>query len=187
MHMVYADFSQKVLCVDENDVVTKSMDKWKVHKEGILHRAFTLILVFNNSIVLQHRKHLVFDNVLDATLSSHQLMIQNGQQNDIEAVMQTVLRETNLKESNFISQPNLVGTVRYQARQKDSKYIENEFLHVYKGDVSKQPEMNDEFAYNQYFAPISQIRRLKKIHGVEFAPWVEHMVRVGLFNEEFNY
>lgn len=47
---------ENVVLVDENDQMIGTMDKWHAHKEGQLHRAFS-VLVFNekNELLLQRR------------------------------------------------------------------------------------------------------------------------------------
>jgi len=44
--------------VDKDDNVIGKIERWKAHKEAVLHRGFTTILTHQNKIVLQHRKHL---------------------------------------------------------------------------------------------------------------------------------
>ena len=62
---------------DKNGNITGEIEKWEAHKKGILHRAYTVAIMHKGKLLLQHRKHPAFGGVLDATISSHQLVI-NG-------------------------------------------------------------------------------------------------------------
>src|SRR3989338_8675413 len=69
--MDYYKQQQFLAQVDENDKILGKIEKWDCHKKGILHRGYTCILIYQNSFVLQHRKHPVFDGVFDLSFSSH--------------------------------------------------------------------------------------------------------------------
>jgi hypothetical protein len=37
--------------------ITGEIERWEAHEKGILHRAFTVALLYKNKIIIQHQKH----------------------------------------------------------------------------------------------------------------------------------
>ena len=88
----YYSQKQMIATCDKKGNITGEIEKWEAHRKWILHRAFTVAIIYKGQILLQHRKHPAFGGVMDATISSHQLM-KNGQLQDTkEAVMNTLQR-----------------------------------------------------------------------------------------------
>src|SRR3989339_287697 len=87
--------------VDKDDNIIGMVERWKAHREAVLHRGFTAILTYHDKIVLQHRKHLAFDEYFDLTFSSHQIFVNEKLQTDMDAIYETFKREWNIDQTGL--------------------------------------------------------------------------------------
>ena len=90
--MDYYKAIQYLAVVDREDNIIGKMEKWEAHKKGVLHRAYTAILQYQDNIILQQRKHPVFDDVYDLSFSSHQIYNKDLLQTNEEALFEGLLR-----------------------------------------------------------------------------------------------
>jgi len=169
--MHYYDLKQDLALVDKKDNIVGRIDKWEAHKKGLLHRAFTIALIYKDQIVLQHRRHPVFDGYYDLTCSSHPVYIGDILQTFEQGFYTTLKREWNLDEGNTQKMEDK-GSVYYQARDPNSIYGEHEICHLLVGEISLFPSPNYEFAYG--FSLVSKKSLLDKKNPLRgsFAPWV---------------
>ena len=98
---VYCQKELFVAQVDKDDNIIGPVERWLAHKNGILHRGFTLVMIYQNNFVLQQRKHLAFDKTLDLTSSSHQVFKNGDLQSDDEAIYEMLSREWNLSKNDL--------------------------------------------------------------------------------------
>ena len=91
--------------VDKSDTVLEGVERWEAHEKGILHRCFTVCLFFKDKIVMQHRKHPVFDGVFDLTCSSHPVFKNGKIQRNEEAVFETLEREWSVAKGDLADSP----------------------------------------------------------------------------------
>ncbi len=163
--------------VDKNDKIIDSVERWHAHKKGILHRGFTLILEYKNQYLLQHRKHPAFDGFYDLTFSSHQIMVKNKLQPDLEAINVTLEREWDLKEKDLFSAPVKKGQIYYQAKDPNSEFTEHEIDYVYIAKLKKLPQLNSDFAYNFELVKKKDIlNTYYLILNTDLCPWVEKII-----------
>lgn len=173
-----AYYQQKLFVaeVDKNDSVVGEVERWKAHKEGILHRGFTAILSYQEKYLLQHRKHMAFDKYWDFTFSSHQLYKNGKLQTDLDAIYQSLTREWNLHKSNLVKTPVKIGKVYYKAKDPDSIFTEHEFDYIYYSELKKLPQPNADFAYG--YKLISSVDEIKKLSSpIILAPWVTKILK----------
>src|SRR3990167_10247135 len=100
--MNYYKEKQLIAKVDKIGNVLGKIEKWQAHKKGVLHKAFTVIIQYKNLYVLQHRKHPVFDGVLDLSCSSHQIFVKGKLQSTEEAAILALKREWNLQQKDLV-------------------------------------------------------------------------------------
>jgi isopentenyldiphosphate isomerase len=165
--------------VNEQDEIQGKVERWKAHQEGILHRGFTVGVLYEGQMLCQHRKHPVFDSFLDLTASSHPIYTGDDLQDMTEAVEKCLLREWNIKSEELSYKPKLAGKVVYDSRHED--FVEHEVCHLYITEVKKLPMPVLEFAYGFSLLPLEQFNDVKKyplLNGL--APWVEAMIMQGL-------
>lgn len=172
--MSYYSKKQFIARVNKNDQIIGKVEKWKAHKEAILHRGFTMILIYNNQLVLQHRKHPVFNRVWDMSFSSHQVFspllssrvspTKGGGsrgislQTDLEAIYEALKREWNVdKKSGLKRQPKFLGKIYYRAKDPESQYSEHEIDYIYLAEIKNSPTPNEEFAYGFKLASKDEI------------------------------
>lgn len=161
--------------VDKNDKILGSIERWEAHEKGILHRAFTVGLIIKGKLLLQHRRHPVFDGVFDLTCSSHPTMEANKVQNTTEAVLETLAREWGVSSSKIINLTHK-GSILYSAVDKQSIYREHEVCHLYIGEVKQLPKINYEFSYGYSLVSIDRLSDKKFPLVNTFAPWVPRLL-----------
>ncbi|VVA44058.1 conserved hypothetical protein [Candidatus Roizmanbacteria bacterium] len=158
--------------VDKDDNILGKIERWQAHKEGILHRGFTMILTYQNRIVLQHRKHLAFDGFFDLTFSSHQIYINDVLQTDEDAINDTLKREWNIDQSGIKNIPKYLGKFYYKAKDLNSVFTEHEIDYIYVAELKDLPNPNPNFAYG--FELVSK----EEINKYKVAPWVKEIIKL---------
>lgn len=174
--MDYLKALQYIAHVDSNDAVIGKIERWEAHKKGILHRAFTLTIKYKGHILLQHRKHPVFDGIYDSTISSHPVFIGEDLQDTMDAVYLTLQREWDIQKKDLAVQPHYKGKCYYQAKDTHSPYQEHEICYVYECDLSHIKLPNFDTAYGFSLQPIDQIKDPNNILYPLLAPWVKKMI-----------
>ena len=164
---------QMIATCDKEGNITGEIERWEAHKKGILHRAFSLVLIYKDGYVLQHRKHPVFDGVFDVTSSSHQIM-KNGKLEDTQrSAERTLYREWKIKKSEVIGKMKLKGAVYYKAKDKNSIYTEHEYCDIVELHVKKVPTPDLEFAYGVSIATKKELSNKKSRLYSDLAPWIQ--------------
>src|SRR3990167_7810389 len=152
--MDYYKEKQFIAQVDENDKILGKIEKWEVHKKGILHRGFTAILVYENQYLIQHRKHPVFDGVFDLSFSSHQIYLGNDRlQDNNQAIWEGLKREWNLEKKDLLFEPKLLKKIYYKAKDPNSDFTEHEIDYIYEVEIKKLPSPNYSFCYGFSLVP----------------------------------
>ncbi len=165
--------------VNESDEFIGPIERWEAHKKGILHRAFTIAMFINDDILLQHRRHPVFDGVYDLTCSSHPTVKNGNIQDMTDAVYETLAREWGVPHSK-ISPPEHKGSILYSAKDNGSVYKEHEVCHLYTVESSSLPKINYEFSYG--YSLVNKKKLINQKEGKElpishaFAPWVPKLL-----------
>lgn len=172
--MNYFQQKQFLAQIDKNDKIIEKIEKWKAHKKGILHRAFSLILVYKNKYVVQHRKHVAFDGTYDLTFSSHQIYINNVLQTDLEAIYGSLKREWGLREKDLKIKPEFLGKIYYKVKDPKSIYTEHEIDYIFQAQVRIPPRPHPDFAYASFLV------EEKDFHSIDFAPWVRKILQAKL-------
>ncbi len=162
---------------DKEGNILGPIERWEAHEKGILHRAFSVVMKYKDSYIVQLRKHPVFDGVMDATSSSHQVFDTrtNTLQDTIEASITTLLREWEMNEKDFLGKPKITGNVYYKAKDKHSIYMEHEVDDVVEVKVKRIPEPNFEFAYGSSLMNRKELLSNKRVNSI-LAPWVIAML-----------
>lgn len=176
--MGYYDKHQLVAAVDSNNVFLNPVDKWHAHKEGILHRGFTVCVYIAERVLLQHRKHPVFDDVYDLGASSHPLVHGQDVQESQEAVYETLYREWGLQKKDLLSPVNYKGHVEYKAKDKHSEYVEHEVCELYVVEAGAIPLPESDFAYGYSLVDKSYLLRKDARIRAFLAPWVVELLSI---------
>jgi len=156
--------------VDKEDNVVGKVERWKAHREGVLHRGFTAAIFYKDQIVCQHRKHLVFDGYLDLTCSSHPIFIKDELQSNLDSIYFTLEREWGIRKENLISHPKPEGKVYYNS--SDGRYAEHEVCYLYSAKIKSLPKPNFNYSYGFSLLEKSQLKLTKFPFRKSLAPWV---------------
>ena len=162
-------YKQKIYLaeVDKEDKILGKVERWLAHERGTLHRGFTVILSYQNQIVLQHRKHVAFDGIWDMTFSSHSFYQGDNLTSDLEAITLSLGREWNVGLNDLVGEPILKGKVYYQAKDPKSIFTEHEIDYIHTAELKKLPNPNLDYAYGFELIDFDQVKRFN------LAPWVQ--------------
>lgn len=161
---------------DKGGNLVGEIERWGAHKKGILHRAFSIALIYKDRYILQHRKHIAFDGVYDLTSSSHQLMQDGKLQNTVESIYLTLEREWGLKKKDFVSKPHYEGVIYYKAPDEKSEFTEHEMCDIYTVRIKKLPLPNFDFAYGFSLVTKEELTNKKGRIYPSLSPWVKKMI-----------
>jgi len=178
--MEYYDEAQFIAKVTSKDATSGRIERWDAHKMSILHRGITISIYIGDLILLQYRKHPVFDMVYDATISTHPIYNKGMLQKDEEAILLSLKRELNVSQKNLFEKPKLQGKIIYKAKDPSSKYTENEVCRVYKCKIDKFPNFNKDFAYDLIQCNKSELHTYNGKLIDKLAPWVKVMLEKNL-------
>jgi isopentenyl-diphosphate Delta-isomerase len=155
---------QHVILVNQQDEIMGFEEKLKAHQQGLLHRAFS-ILIFNDQreLLLQQRAKTKYHSggLWTNTCCSHHVY-----EEDIE---DTVCKRLKF-EMGFDCRLNYGFTFSYQARL-DKGLIENELDHVYYGFYNEKPIINPQEAMNYRWASIDTLRKEYRSTPEKFTAW----------------
>lgn len=171
---------QIIATCDKKGNITGEIERWEAHKKGVLHRAFTLTLIYNDSYILQHRKHPVFDGVFDITSSSHQLMTNGRLGDTVISARRTLFREWKVKPADVLGEFKLKGAIYYKAKDTNSIYTEHEVCDIVEVRVKKIPEPNLDVAYGYSLVTKKELMNKKSRTYSLLAPWVKTAIEQGL-------
>lgn len=167
-----AEYNKKVFyipTVTETGEIIGQIERWEAHKKGILHKGFSVALFYKDQILLQLRKHPVFDKVVDVTASSHPLVIDGKNQPEEEAVFNCLKREWNVSKDEVINFTNR-GSFVYKAAD-GAGYIEHEYCTFYSAIIDRLPQPDLEFAYGYISVELEFFKQNPQMYNL--APWVK--------------
>ncbi|MBI2021289.1 NUDIX domain-containing protein [Candidatus Daviesbacteria bacterium] len=176
---------QKIIVVDEDGSPTgEYIPKEVGHTgEGRRHLAIT-VLLYNKSgeVLLQKRKHQVFDNIWDFTGATHPLHLEDGQDETLEqATRRCLKREYQIGE---IELKNL-GFFNYFAKYSQN-LCENEHCAMLIGEYNGEFELNPEVGYECKWIEKKLFLKDIEQNPQNYSPWAIEGVRVlkksGFFN-----
>ncbi len=133
---------QIILACDDSGNFLEYISKEVGHTgKGKRHFAISVFVYNSNGeVLLQKRKHQVFDDIWDMTASTHQLRREDGtNETDEEATIRALKREYNINPEK-LKNLHKVGTINYFAQY--GNYCENEH------DIILIAEYNDEINLN---------------------------------------
>jgi isopentenyldiphosphate isomerase len=174
----YYKKKQIIAQCDQDGNIIGPIEKWEAHKKGILHRAFTVALMFEDKWVIQHRKHLAFDGVFDITSSSHQLYENGHLQDTVEAIYDCIEREWELTRTD-VQKLSDDGFVYYKAKDPHSEFTEHEVCDIFTAHVAKFPRPKFEFAYGVSLVNSDVLKNKTSRIYQNLAPWVITAVNEG--------
>lgn len=155
---------QQLILVDEHDKPTgKYAEKSLCHKgRGLHHRAFVLVLYNKKGeILLQKRKHKLWDGYWDISATTHVLHLQKKNETYEEAADRCLERELGIHVDGLKN----VGGFNYYAKEKS--FCENEYCAILIGQYNGKIKANKDVLYDYAWVPYYQV--FQRIG--EFTPW----------------
>lgn len=168
------DDSQIISAVDDSGKFLRYIPKEEGHRgEGIHHLAIT-VFIFNSKdeVLLQKRKHKVFDNFWDNTASTHQLHLADHDETDEEATLRTLKREYEIE--NIVLQ-NLGG---FNYFEKYGDYCENEFCKLLVGIYDGEVKLNPEVGYSYRWIVKEDFLKELEEKPEEYTPWCKVAAKI---------
>lgn len=160
---------QIILACDDDGNFLEYIPKEKGHSgEGKRHLAIT-VLLYNNKgqVLLQRRKHKVFNNIWDFTASTHPLHKADGADESLE---ETTLRA--LKHEYDIEGISLknIGSFNYYAQI--GELCENEHCVMMIGEYNGQLKLNKNVGYEYKWVKKEEFLNDIEKNPQNYAPWV---------------
>lgn len=166
---------QTILAVDKNGKFSgEYVSKIKAHTgSGIHHLAMTVFIINSkDQILLQKRKHEIFDNIWDNTASTHQLHLKDHDETDEEATLRCLKNEWGIEDVKLKNW----GGINYQA--KYGKYCENEFCKVliglYDGKINLDPKVGYGYKWMDKKEFLKDIQK----NPNKYTPWCQEAVKI---------
>lgn len=176
---------QIILAVDEKGQFLEYIPKSVGHTgEGKRHLAITVLLYNKDGqVLLQKRKHKVFDNIWDFTASTHPLHKQDDTDENVkEATLRSLKDEYNITLP--IEDIKVIGSFNYFA--KYGEYCENEHDVFLMGQYDGEVKLNPEVGYEYKWIDKSEFLKDAKQHPQKYSVWANEGLKVlkkeGFFN-----
>lgn len=166
---------QIILACDDSGKFLEYIPKEIGHTgEGRRHLAITVLIYNNNNdVLLQRRKHKVFDNTWCFTGDTHLLHSQDGDE-DFEQATQRCLRvEYNIQDK--IPLKNL-GMFNYF--QKIGPLCENEHCTMMVGEYNGEFNLNPEVGYEFKWVNKEEFLKDFESNPQKYAPWVPNGLNI---------
>jgi len=158
---------QMLILVDNNDKFLGYAPRTICHTgKGKRHRAF-VIAIYNKEkkLLLQKRKHHVFDGLWDLTAASHPLKLKNKVETYNEAGNRCLKTEWNIR-ANL----RKIGSFNYFS--KDEEKCENEHCALLIGKLDGNPQANPDHAYDHRWVSLEELLKEVKQSPNRYTPWL---------------
>lgn len=153
-----------VVLVNEQDMVTGTMEKMEAHKKGLLHRAFS-VFIFNNKgeMLLQQR---AMNKYHSGGLWTNACCSHPKPDEDTAGAAFRRLQE----EMGFTTGLEKIFDFVYQA-EFDNGLTEHEFDHVFAGEYEGPIEFDKQEVMDYCYKSLEDIRLMLKEHPQKFTQW----------------
>ena len=154
----------KVILVNEHDDMIGIMDKMEAHKQGLLHRAFS-IFIFNSKreMLLQQRALTKYHSggLWTNACCSH----PRPGEKTIDAAMRRLHEELGIE-----TPVEKIFHFVYKA-EFDNGLTEHEFDHVFAGEYEGELNINTEEVSEYCYKEIPEIKNMLQTHPKKFTAW----------------
>ena len=155
-----------VILVDEDDCQIGTMEKMEVHRKGLLHRAFS-VLLFNSKgeLLLQKRAKTKYHSggLWTNSCCSHPFPDEN-----VEVAANRRLKE----ELGIDVQPKFLYKFIYKVNL-DTDLIEHEVDHVLMALFDGEPTINEEEVEDWKYVYITELLRDVQLNPNAYTPWLK--------------
>jgi isopentenyl-diphosphate Delta-isomerase len=183
MYNLEHDFkTQMILACDDNGVFQEYIPRAVGHTgNGRRHLAIT-VLIYNSKgeVLLQKRKHKVFDNIWDLTGATHPVHTDNGDETLEECTLRCLLDEYGIKGVKLENK----GAFNYF--EKYNELCENEHCYLLVGEYTGEVYLNPEAGYMYKWMDKKEFLEDIEKNPDKYTPWAIESVKLlkeeGFFN-----
>jgi isopentenyl-diphosphate delta-isomerase len=158
---------QKLILVDENDNFLGYAPKSRCHTgSGLHHRAFTILILNNkNEVLLQKRRHKIWDGFWDLT-NSHPLHLGKALDETYEQAVNRCLKN----EWGIQFPVKKLFSFNYFA--KFGNFCENEYCVVFVGKYKGKVYPNSKVIYDYKWVFFEKLQKDLKKQPEKYTPWL---------------
>lgn len=163
---------QIILACDEEGKFTGEYIPKDVGHTGSGKRHLAIAVLLENSrggVLLQRRKHKVFDDIWDVTGATHPLHLLEGDESFEEATLRCLKREYDINPDKVENLKNL-GTFNYFASYKDG-LCENEHCAMLVGEYNGEVKVNPEVGYGYKWMDKQEFLKDIEANPTNYSPW----------------
>lgn len=171
-------------CDDQGKFSGEYIPKEIGHKGlGKRHLAIT-VLLFNKygQVLLQKRKHIIFNNIWDLTGATHPLHLADGFDETVEEATKRCLKREYGLDNNIVLK-NLGGFPYFA---KYDKTCENEYCVLLVGEYNGPVKLNPEVGYGYKWMDKDQFVQDIAKNPTKYSPWAVESVKLLQQNELFS-
>ncbi|MDO8576838.1 MAG: NUDIX domain-containing protein [Candidatus Daviesbacteria bacterium] len=175
--------SQIILAVDDSGNFLEYIPKEVGHTgEGRRHLAIAVLLQNSKGqVLLQKRKHKIFDNIWDITGATHPLHKADGSDESLEEATRRCLEtEWGIREVGELRE---VGEFNYFAQYGDyceneaePLLCENEHCHLMMGEYNGEVSLNSDMGYEYKWMKKEEFLADIKQNPEKYTPWAKAAV-----------
>lgn len=167
--------SQFIIACDDEGKFLEYIPKMKGHTgSGQRHLAITVLLQNNKGqVLLQKRKHRIFDNIWDLTGATHPLHQDGGDETLDQATRRCLEVEWGIRE---IGEIRVIGEFNYFS--KYGKYCENEHCAMMVGEYNGPVNLNLEAGYEYKWVNKEEFLKDIKQNPQNYTPWAREGVKI---------
>lgn len=168
--------SQIILAVDDNGKFLEYIPK-EVGHTGLGRRHLAIAVILQNSkgeVLLQKRKHRIFNDIWDITGATHPLHRENGSDESLEEATRRCLQvEWAVKEVGEIRQ---VGVFNYFAQ--DGENCENEHCYLMVGNYDGEVKMDPKLGYEYKWVNREEFLKNIEQNPGKYTPWAQEGAKI---------
>lgn len=167
---------EKVILVNKKDEQIGTGEKLKVHREGKLHRCFS-ILIFNSKgeLLIQQRAKSKYHS---PGLWANACCSHPRPNEDLKTATKRRLKEEMGIKASYLKE---FSTFTYKA--KIGNLIEHEIDHVFVGKFESQPKPNRKEVQDFKWINLQDLKKDVKEHPRKYTFWFKHILK--LYGKEF--
>lgn len=169
---------QVILAVDDQGKFLGYIPKSVGHTgQGRRHLAIT-VLLYNSKgqVLLQKRKHKVFNNIWDFTGSTHPLHKDGGDETLEEAARRCLETEWDIRDIRDIRDLRVIGGFNYFA--KIDSLCENEHDNLLIGEYNGEVRLNPDAAYEYKWVNKSELLKDMEANPDKYSAWANEGLKL---------
>lgn len=172
--------NQIILACDDQGRFTGEYIPKEVGHTGEGKRHLAIAVLLENSqeeVLLQRRKHKVFDDIWDVTGATHPLHLEDNHDESFEeATYRCLKREYDINPEEVDNLKN-IGAFNYFASYKDG-LCENEHCAMLVGEYDGKLNLNPEVGYNYKWMKKSEFLKDIEANPSNYSPWAVEGVKI---------